>query len=797
MELPVLLDNPKIYLSRFFGKPFELRVIQSGEKFNMVYSCIRDDWEKIFGAVKKFNENHNVYICLNPLKPECKSKSTFGEVFKKIKGGEGIVDEEIDEFRWLYIDIDPKRVSGIASTNIEKHNAWRLLQEIKDFMREKGFKDPVVCDSGNGYHLHYRISLPYSKDNQDLMRRVLLFLNEEFSTDMVDVDRKVFNAARITKLYGTVSRKGKNDVENGRPHRKSGFIEFPDNVENEINSEELLQTLAQKPKKSTKKDFNDKYKSSQSESIEWVRDFFDTHGINYWNEDDGKTYKFFFEDGCPFNPAHGRKDAYVMINEEGKRVFKCFHNSCEGNGWHEFVKLFDENHLTPDEREEKREENLIEVKKLIGEEVPFDEDDFLEEKHEKTLDKKAEKKDKKSKVVKIDRTEKGAPIQSITNFLRVLSEDDFCKDIISFNELANLAYNKKEKCAWRDSDDSALLMYIETKYNLNKRVAFFDALELALKRTRYNPVAQFLDSLVWDKEKRLDTMLSDYLGAENTAYTKAVARLMVLGAVARAYEPGCKFDYVPVLVGGQGLGKSTFCRRLACLDEFFSDGVRNLGDKDSIESIQGSWIIELGELSALSRAKDAEVIKLFTSQQSDKFRPAYGRNVQVLPRRCVFIGTTNNDSFLIDKTGNRRFLPINTGTGTKSLWGDTVADEFKQILAEAVSAFKNGERPLLPKNIIDVATQVQEDHLEVDVREGIIENWILAQKDLEFVCIKSIWDDALGLFDKELSRKDSREIGQILNRLPSLTKHQNVRFQRYGVQKAWAIAKKDLSELDL
>lgn len=782
MELPKLLEGSMPYLNRFFGTPFEIRVIEEGTKFNSVYSCIRDSWDGVASAIKPFNTKNNVYICLNPLKKDCQSKATFGKSFRKIKGGEGIVDEEVESFRWLYIDLDPKRLTGISATDKEKLDAWELLHKVKDFMRDKGFKDPVVCDSGNGFHLHYRIDIPYSKDNQDLIRRVLLAISSEFSSELVDVDRKVFNASRITKLYGTFARKGKDDVANGRPHRKSGFVEFPDNVENEINDISLLEAIATQPKQEKKQESSASFQSTQEDSIAWVRDFFEKHGINYWNEDDGKCYKFFFEDGCPFNPAHGRKDAYVMINEDGKRVFKCFHNSCEGNGWHEFVKLFDENHLNPEEREQKKLEEDRALKEMLGEEVPFEDEDS--EPTQKEPDKK-----KKREYVKIERTEKGAPIQSIKNFLKVLTEDEFCKAMISFDELSNLPYNKKEKKAWRDSDDAALLMYLETVYGLTKRTAFFDALELAFKRTTFNPVTTFLNNLVWDGVERVDTALIDYLGADDTDYVRAVSRLIALGAVTRAFEPGCKFDSVPVLVGAQGKGKSTFCRRIAGKDEFFSDAVRNLGDKDAIETIQGVWICELGELSALSRAKDAEAIKLFTSQQVDKFRPAYARHTQVLPRRCIFVGTTNKYNFLTDKTGNRRFLPVNTTEGSKSLWGVGVEEEFKQILAEAVEMYKKGVRPIIPKDLLNEANKIQEDHLEEDHREGEIASWISNNPQLNFVCTKTIWDKALKCYDKQMSRKDSAELTMLLNRCELLVKAPCKRFKEYGVQKAWKVIK--------
>ena len=235
------------YMKRLVKGNFEIRILENGE-YRTVWSVIRNNFDDNWDETRKFlaqkNKTSNVFFTLNPLLPACESKTAFGHKFIRVRSGEGISDNEIAEYRWLLIDLDPERnPKDISSSDEEKVAAWDKAQEIKAFLKKEGFLDPVFCDSGNGYHLLYRISLVNSKENTTLLKNVLDGLSQRFSNDVVKVDRKVFNAARIVKFYGTVARKGKNDTANGRTHRPSGIIEFPDMAELKINTIDLLEKL--------------------------------------------------------------------------------------------------------------------------------------------------------------------------------------------------------------------------------------------------------------------------------------------------------------------------------------------------------------------------------------------------------------------------------------------------------------------------------------------------------------------------------------------------------------------------
>ena len=186
----------------------------------------------------------------------------------------------------------------------------------------------------------------------------------------------------------------------------------------------------------------------------------------------------------------------------------------------------------------------------------------------------------------------------------------------------------------------------------------------------YHPVKEYLDALPeWDGVKRTDTLLTDYLGAEDSAYTRAVIRKTLAAAVARIYQPGTKFDSVLILNGPQGIGKSTLFARLA--GAWFSDSLTltDMRDKSGPEKLQGYWILELGELAGMKKT-DVETVKSFLSRVDDKYRASYGLNVESHPRQCVIVGSTNTESgFLRDITGNRRFWPVRVnGESVKKPW---------------------------------------------------------------------------------------------------------------------------------
>jgi putative DNA primase/helicase len=217
-------------------------------------------------------------------------------------------------------------------------------------------------------------------------------------------------------------------------------------------------------------------------------------------------------------------------------------------------------------------------------------------------------------------------------------------------------------------------------------------------------------------------LLVDYLGAEDTDYVRAVTRKTLVAAVARIYEPGIKFDSILVLNGPQGIGKSTLFARLG--KEWYSDSlsISDMKDKTAAEKLQGYWILELGELVGIKKM-DVETVKSFISRTDDKYRQAYGVNVESHPRSCIIVGSTNSDGgFLRDITGNRRFWPVQvTGCGKYHPWELTDVD---QIWAEAIERYNSGEELFLTGSLEEEAVSQQREAMEVDEREGLVREYL-------------------------------------------------------------------------
>ncbi|MEG2869955.1 MAG: virulence-associated E family protein, partial [Clostridium sp.] len=321
-----------------------------------------------------------------------------------------------------------------------------------------------------------------------------------------------------------------------------------------------------------------------------------------------------------------------------------------------------------------------------------------------------------------------------------------------------------------------------------------------------NDVKRYLNGLNWDGVKRVDTLLSDYLGAEDSLYTRAVIRKSLCAAVARAVAGGVKFDYMPIFTGPQGIGKSTFLATLG--KEWFSDSLTSFEGKDAAELIQGTWINEVGELTAMSR-QETSAVKQFLSKNEDIYRAAYGRRTERYPRRCVFFGTSNDNEFLKDVTGNRRFWPVDVGLypAKKSIW-EELPQEVDQIWAEAYAYWTLGEKLMLTKEIENMAAEQQESHRETSGKEGMIRefldkkipaNWdqlpvqsrkmfLAGQMSLpegtemvarDKVCAAEIWAECFGGDMKFMKRSDSTEINNALLSITDWMRNKDKR--RYGI----------------
>ena len=413
---------------------------------------------------------------------------------------------------------------------------------------------------------------------------------------------------------------------------------------------------------------------------------------------------------------------------------------------------------------------------------------------------------------------------TLDNMLKILVHDQALSGRIAYDRFASryvakgaLPWNMTPGTRlWTDADDAGLRWYLENKYEVTGRDKVQDAMIMCAEQNGFNEVLDYLNSLKWDGIERLDTLFIDYLGAEDNVYTRAVARKSLTAAVARAYEPGCKYDTMPILVGRQGAGKSTLIRTIG--KKWYADGLSTFEGKEAAESIQGKWIIEAGEMAGYTRAEE-NASKQFLSRQVDVFRQAYGRRTQEYPRRCVFFGSSNQYEFLKDITGNRRFWPIDIEAQkpTKNVYVN-LPGEVDQIWAEAVVRYKNGESLIIEDNeaALKIAETAREAHMESNSKQGLINEFLLQKvpknwntmsrsarrtyltmgshtpdEDLEYrdrICAVEVWYECFGQDPARMKKVDTREINQILmDSSYTEGKAKLMRFGEYGHQRGFNI----------
>ena len=414
----------------------------------------------------------------------------------------------------------------------------------------------------------------------------------------------------------------------------------------------------------------------------------------------------------------------------------------------------------------------------------------------------------------------GAPSKTTDNVIIILENDPLLRGKLAFDEFANrglvlgaLPWDLRPgRRQWTDVDDAGLRHYIERVYGITGKERIYDAVALCAHKYTINDVRDYLTGLEWDGVKRLETLLVDYLGAVDTPYSRAVIRKSLTAAVARAMVPGCKYDYMPIFSGPQGIGKSTFLRILG--SPWYSDSLTTFEGKEAAEMIQGVWINELGELNGLSKS-ETNAVKQFLSRTDDIFREPYGRRTSSYPRRCVFFGTTNDSEFLKDRTGNRRFWPVDVGVQpcTKNIFTQ-LEDEVPQIWAEAFCCWQLGE-PLYLSGAVEVeAKEQQEAHRESNANEGLIKAFLerpvpldwtqrtLADRRLywsgEFgrgtvetverdrVCAAEIYCECFGNNRLPVPKRDAVEINSILASLPEWERcNTSQRYGCYGTQRGF------------
>jgi len=392
---------------------------------------------------------------------------------------------------------------------------------------------------------------------------------------------------------------------------------------------------------------------------------------------------------------------------------------------------------------------------------------------------------------------------SLKNCVTVLQYDPLLNGAIKFNVLTQridivrpLGWNR-ESSTLTDTDMKYLLLYLEEEYGIVNEKKIEHAVRIVANENRYHPIREYFSGLKWDGQERIRYALAKFLGAPVDEYTHQALRLFMLGAICRVFEPGCKFDVMLCLVGGQGAGKSTFFRLMAVRDEWFTDDLRRLDDENVYRRLQGHWIIEMSEMLATANAKSIEEIKSFLSRQKETYKIPYETHPADRLRQCVFAGTTNRQDFLPrDRSGNRRFLPVSVDPDRAEthILADEAASRayIQQMWAEAMGIYRSGNYSLmLAPELQKELLMYQQDFMQEDTIQGMILAF-LEDYPGDRVCSKLLWAEALNHPFEEPQDWQTRNICEIMNQgilngsISGWRAYKNgKRYKKYGTQKGW------------
>ena len=602
---------------------FEIRLINGGYNasgyFTSADTAIKNlqEFHPEWNARTKTARAANIFITLNPINMSCYSRKQHDCFIENAQPT--TKDNEITALHWLLIDLDPKRLSGVSSSKEELELAKAKARTIHDFLLDRGFKEPIRAMSGNGIHLVYRFDVPNTAENVAVFENALKILSEKFSDEEVEVDTTVFNPARICKLWGTIAQKGATTPE--RPHRKA-YIEpsVPSSVD--VNDFTLLQALAaefegNKPSAPVQ-DIIQTEKKGKFDLQKFISD----HNIpvkSVENTPDG-TVKYILEH-CLFDESHKGKDAAIFQKPDGSLGYKCFHNSCSDKHWKDVRLLFE-----PDAYDKKTDNNT--------------------------------KREKKLSVYDVDGT--GIlTIENLENYLNMKKYRIWYNIIKHSVEYSGFHGYSEEHLP--ETAPTIIYNELQTEFEKCSIDKIATMLLVIASGHKVNPILDMIKSAKWDGKDRIEEIYNIFGIGKEDKLSREIIKKWLMQAVCGLFNNGkhpFSLDLILVFKGKQGIGKTRFFEHLAMLPQYFGEGVcidpRN---KDSIIQATSNWICELGEIGSTLK-KDMDSVKAMLTKANDEYRLPYGRTTLKFPRMTSFVGTVNDDKFLIDQTGNRRFATV-------------------------------------------------------------------------------------------------------------------------------------------
>ena len=612
-----------IHLLHTDGELFEIRLINGSYNASGYFT----DADTAIRALQDFRPNwnsrtptakaSNIFITLNPIDMSCYSRKQHDHFIENVTPT--TKDNEITALNWLLIDLDPKRISGVSSSDAELTLAKEKSNTIRSFMSERGFKEPIRAMSGNGIHLVYRFNVKNTEENVTVFENALKVLSDKFSDDRVEVDTTVFNPARICKLWGTIAQKGATTPE--RPHRKA-YIEPSTPFSVPVNDFTLLKALAaeideNKPSETaystTKENTKEKFDLQQ---------FISEHNIPVKSIERAAngSVKYILEH-CLFDESHKGKDAAIFQKSDGSLGYKCFHNSCSGKHWKDVRLLFE-----PDAYDKKSD--------------------------------KSKKRKNRLSVYDIDGTGL-LTIENLSNYLNMKGYKIWYNIIKHTVEYSGFYGYSEEHLT--ETAPTIIYNELQTEFKRCSIDKIATMLLVIASNHRINPVLDMIKAAKWDGKNRIEEIYNIFGIKKDDTLSRKIIKKWLMQAVCGLFNDSkhpFSLDLILVFKGRQGIGKTRFFEHLSMFPQYFGEGMcidpRN---KDSIIQATSNWICELGEIGSTMK-KDMDSVKAMLTKANDEYRLPYGRATLKFPRMTAFVGTVNDDKFLIDQTGNRRFATV-------------------------------------------------------------------------------------------------------------------------------------------
>jgi predicted P-loop ATPase len=380
---------------------------------------------------------------------------------------------------------------------------------------------------------------------------------------------------------------------------------------------------------------------------------------------------------------------------------------------------------------------------------------------------------------------------NVSNYDLIMQNDRYIKEHIRFNEFTHCLEFDGE--TMKNGELLGIISYLDRVYKIHDDKFIWNALNRPGNISSYHPIKNIIEYDKWDGVERIDEFFHticdvDTSSSDMKVYAREVARMLFFGGIKRLYEPGSKFDYMVIFEGRQGTCKSTLARLLALDDEAYTE-VTTIEGQQGIENISGSWICEFAELLAMVRAREVEAIKAFITRQYDKYRPPYAHTAEVVPRSCIFIGTTNDVQFMSDLTGNRRYLPISININASNFFKNI--DEIKEYILncwrEAFYKYMNEDiYTTIPAEYNEIVENVRGLYTDDNPLEGLIRNYIDSLPKGYKLCSLEIYTKCCNGIRTKFTTRDARQIAVIMNKMYDWQRTATREsFGEYGQQRYW------------